>query len=794
MNLKLWLSQKYYVLIDSKTGECRSEYLEGAMGFVIKCHPARANGQSIAWKIPRLIADSLRENSYISQLLLREEENVGQMRPGSGLMISQAMANPFQARVLGVTKTDQPQPNHAATKILLVSFSKGNPPRFCCMEEIGLTDGIDRQTSATNPNALPEEIRKNWRRICVSIVSNADMACFVHDSKKSINIEQDEISLLNNSPLIQKTVVGWYANLPSVVYEWAEGTLQDAISNNKRGNWGYHDHYELIKSILTGLVSIHKKDMLHADLRPANVMYKSDPKSASDYVLTDYGSLTPEITPDSTTPTDGEQTILRTISNARTSSFYAPERRNGFEHEDADVAYIFDQSSGMNSKFLVVIGWHKELTNWIDDEGFKNHITAAKHTQRHSRLEKGDRIRLREYVFHVERAHITKYPQGNPTGKTNKKEASFTLIACSKEVWKVFSERIVIAIPHEDLNAPSAPAPFWNEFSGKSSPVKLPLPKIVELPQWRTPTDIYAIGALSLYSIYPRDYSTPGALAKSEKDFSELLAALSNTFYFQTVWKNIQQFATEIESALEKVGDDISKTSFAEQQVAWELPNKTSNPPIWQVALHVSRDITQTAPGAADLLRTAFNRKTAHFCLYIHFLLSCLHRRSTLLPQHSNVQNENFPFCRDRLSSENPATPAMNALARVKLLSSVKYDRLSRIECSPDQIIKYEPKSDATIIMENRKLNEHIKQLRSYVETIESRALQARNDLTDLANLGILRFLWRGRGYGRLRTIAQGLRMHATQKLLPSTRNINGTISGNNGQASVRQDSEADAS
>jgi serine/threonine protein kinase len=83
----------------------------------------------------------------------------------------------------------------------------------------------------------------------------------------------------------------WYSCLPSVAYSWAPGTLQEAISLGKRGNWKITKQFSLMKRLCGGLYKLHSEKMLHADLRPANIEYEGDPKVPTNYVLSDYGSF-----------------------------------------------------------------------------------------------------------------------------------------------------------------------------------------------------------------------------------------------------------------------------------------------------------------------------------------------------------------------------------------------------------------------------------------------------------------------------------------------------------------------
>ena len=84
---------------------------------------------------------------------------------------------------------------------------------------------------------------------------------------------------------------GWYTLIPSVIYNWAQGSLQQSASKGIIRDWRLPELLRLGARLLKGLNRIHGRGLLHADIRPANVMYQMRGDDPDGYHLIDYGSF-----------------------------------------------------------------------------------------------------------------------------------------------------------------------------------------------------------------------------------------------------------------------------------------------------------------------------------------------------------------------------------------------------------------------------------------------------------------------------------------------------------------------
>lgn len=685
------------------------------MGYVIRCRGVQHG--AVAWKLPRMIADTQRENVFIAQHLEVERSNVGLIAGRSLALVRPLIINnPLEYETLGILPVDADPNLHMPEQRVLVRFSKGKPPRFC-----GVSRPRNGGIRVVPEGAMQLQKAEDWEHLVRFAATNRDGNGKVHPGFLSDPVNPaggpgapstgPEFALLPDAVEREAPRSGWYLGLPSIVYDWAAGTLQDVISNRRLTGWTTVQHLTLVERILSGLNTLHQAGMLHGDLRTANIMYIVDPSDPDNYVIIDCAALSGRSGMVGQAPTEGgDKTIMGPIANPRQSPFFAPERRQAFEHEAGDIAIVaIDPRDG--ESLIVATGWRSRLHDAAGTRDLQSPSGPAIATlvqefaralgtltaelgftngHGHTRLRAGDRIRLREYVFDVLEI-APRLVEG------------FTVMRCKAGVAKVCNERLAVMLPD-----------FWSEFkhAEETRTLLMSLPKLTEIYQWSHATDLFSVGVLALYSVYAQNPEQPG---RGDAEFGELLGALANPLYFNSMWKSLEDVCRNLERIVAE-NPGIATRDLGAKASGMPTANGSSDSgTIYRACLTFVQHITQTAPYAQQLLVEGFKGNIAEFLLFIHFVFSCLHRRSDLGDGTYELAGEPlrpFPFCVDRTSRDPSATE--HALKRARFLRDLfTRDIFRDMRASADDLPKYLPMSHPELILEKQRLEQELERARA---------------------------------------------------------------------------------
>ena len=524
----LWINDEWYIPVNAE-GQCVGICGEGALGFIIQLFSTERTESVRALKIPRLMAETNRENAYISELLSQELRSVKRIfdEPGSKIGLLQALdtSSPLQTPL---TIHRLAEAKEWDGSLILVRFQKGENPYFCLVKpgkthsfyppkatvpEISLEQFTDLETSAMMQE--PGKKPKGWSRM-VFLEQGQDHTAAEGEPEdnaappeKLAKAKRPQFIRIFNvdgalSPEKEREITTWYTCIPSIVYSWAPNTLQEAIGLSTRGaSWSIDDHLQLAENICNGIKVLHDKHMLHADIRPANIVYLGEPKKPANFFLSDYGSFAvTNVQPAQRRSLESSDiTYLGpVIGGERISVFYAPERKVGREREDADTAIVVNPGENSDS-YYVLVGWKSEFEKLnLLDKRMKPNKTREEYVnkihdyrkQAESRgkgtyddiLDKGDRIQLRDYVFEL--------------AAKEQVLDNMQIFECRKLYWTIYHGRIMI-----------------NENKMFEDCYAFPIPRVIELLQWSAATDLFGLGVLCLYSVYSDYRDNPANLSNS---------------------------------------------------------------------------------------------------------------------------------------------------------------------------------------------------------------------------------------------------------------------------------------
>lgn len=474
--VQLWISRDFYIPVDER-GYCAGLCAEGALGFVIQIHRYDEK-QRRALKVPKLLGDTPRENAYIDELLEKEMRTVIDVDQGGRGLLQAFQVNGSPLRGPISTTGGNEESIKWNDALLFVRFEKGMLPKFCLVSP----DGKRHLPESANCPIDSQEALNKIR----------DASTGARPWSRTVFVDQRHNSGNDQSPLTVYSAAhalnanpsrsAWYTSIPSIIYSWADGTLQESLSLGDRvKSWDIKQHLKLTENLLHGVKKLHSNRQLHADLRPANILHLGSPGNPDDYFIADYGSFSETGGGPPQHDTSIEGTTGPTIVGERSSAFYAPERRQGNERESADtVVMINSAGSGASTDIFLILGWKsrlidpdtkrpiKSLDGWFKSGEL---VSSEVATIEESTLVEGDRVQIRDYIFEIKKEWHT--------------ADGMQILKCAAEFWKISHNRIVVKC-EEAFDRIQ-----W-----------FPIPRTIELYQWSASTDLYSIGALALYSVY----------------------------------------------------------------------------------------------------------------------------------------------------------------------------------------------------------------------------------------------------------------------------------------------------
>lgn len=688
---KIWVSEEWFISVDDK-GYVIGPCFEGMLGCVLQLKHGKGDAVA-AMKIPRLLADTIEENAYICKLTEDEEDAVRKINTVGGRIAGLVSSQFFQTNPLIKRRSTQnsfyPEAQKQHDHVIFISFEQDKKPRFCSVD-------FKENKFSVFPQGCKEDFQKN--------VSADDWQSFIQQTQKDHQPdfsrtmfrwhdpkEREPRGELIKSLMTQHTESIWYAALPSIIFEWAQGNLQETITKGETIDWTLDRHFTLFEQVLNGVRFLHTHHMIHGDIRPANVMCIGS-QLPENFRLGDYGSYGREWQAIAGKESPGGLTLVGpAIGRQRETPFYSPERRAGNEFESANVAVIKKVEANnptQDYNYLLLLGWRSEL---ITDRGEVNGIVndlmdswlQGAEGFSPAQLQKGDRLRVRNYLFEIVQAGIT--------------ENDLKIYRCSGRYAEILHDRLIVYKEGDEIND-------WTIID---------LSNYVEFHQWSAATDLYSVGALSLYCVFSCGLQRqPGGNRSLDRLFVEMIEILESVPYFKFFWEELETFRQTVETLYDKQPQP-SPQEAADSPVLRR--DSTGNQTLFDMALHATNNILQSTPKARIILEQ-FDMNVAHFLLFMHFGLACLHRQSHM---PSQTEGSMGPFAKDRAEPPEENGAANRAFQRlVKIRGYLAQPFFREFRCKEGTIIlDFNPRSDFQLRIEQERLRNEIldlKKLRSW--------------------------------------------------------------------------------
>lgn len=720
----LHLDYQLCVEVDAR-GTILSNCAEGALGYIVQLtSPAHICPRfSVALKVPRLRADTLEENAYVAEILAGEARAVFQANNGlrpDGLIGTVITSHPNflrNPRALDCHPDEGAKQQHGCVPLL--QFGKDNRLRICNVR-FDLVDGKPKlrvfpPTLAEEMSFLRYEDWQSFRSDAQLFEVQARPFYFVGRSAAehadALPAPTSSCGRLSRALDAERPDNVWYAALPSILFRWADGTLQRALGTGAHLSWSPQSHYRLLQQVVRGLQTLHGQSIIHADVRPANVMAIGDLGNPEHYAVSDYGSFTSDqVNAGGAAGAQAGFTTLPGIARHRASVFYAQERRAGVEREDADVALIIGEAprpDGTGGEYFIRLGWKAELMDasnsrvctqvladmekaWggmrARDREPHRSATLSSGEDASWRLARGDQIRLRDYVFKL----IDTHEEGREIEIDGQRRSVRCLdFRCEAQYTRVLLEKLA-ARGERYLCSEQASTPPRSP----DSVISLDLPRWIELRQSSVATDLYSVGVLAVYTVYtgarlgacrmdgrqPNSGDTQPERWVQIDDLEERIAALVRRLEdeknFRTLWPLLDRACARIEQTVRQFQSASSLLAQAD-----DLPAALDEKRPFKSFRELVERLIEITSGLSKELLDILNyfQNYGYFLLFLHFVISCIHRRSLLTKPHGDsagasvqtataASGAQFPFCADRFEPASKQLVATQVLQRLDQL------------------------------------------------------------------------------------------------------------------------------
>lgn len=668
------ITQDTALFVDPKTGEILGPQGEGTLAIVLYGgSPESKNSKTSrleterAVRIPRLLQSDMLLNYHIAEISFYEGKHASRYTGDHHLLSATGFHN-----LTDPVFTRMPGEIHRKPCYVGFYLSPGSKYKICLLsKENAWPKTFDDYVNAEYAGAsnLFSEIEQNLKPLASSRMNQLIFLPCPENYEALSEKEEEHLITLGRHNLGQryenKEANGWWFNLPIAAYPWMSADLQRLLtgyldedrehSNAFKGLSGWHtDSWIcLVKNLAEGLMFLHQKRGIHGDIRPANIMtnvYEDRELLPDQFKWIDIGLAGDEFTEFSE---DAKTAIVpRPLGEERKCPFYAPERNDILEFEDADKICIEQDENGIRLSFL----WRERT---FDDAAFPLRIRAGRDPIRElGKLRKGDRIQVREFLFDIEEI------------------ISETEIRI-RNIYEVGFERLLIQKTGDDLEA------LIRRLNGAA------ISRYKIFRQWSQATDIYGFGVILLYLFYMKGLHHLKTHNHEEKEDlrTEVSGLVFNRLRRERTFEEFISLLRS-QSFLEIFLNTLWKKGIENTEAIWELDHESSE----TEKLSAVVDTIVGLDATSELILYGADGSYRLFIQILYISLCCLWRqdeaddivRSATLadaepdtdifeivkPDQTPDYHRFTPFCEDRFKIrkgelEKPANALKKAIDRI---------------------------------------------------------------------------------------------------------------------------------
>jgi DNA-binding winged helix-turn-helix (wHTH) protein/serine/threonine protein kinase len=706
--LLIQIGEATAVEVDACTGEIVGPNAEGTLGIVLYGGaPQFIEGQRFesekAVRIPRLLQSDILLNFHVGEIAYHESRQAAKfLRPNSllGAMDFYRFEEP-NAKIHGSNDHCYLGFYMSPTSrcaLCLVSEKKAWPPDFeSYLEKIDKTQKLFHEIGR-----CAESKDKDKKDIFTKLLFLPDR----RDNRGTVPKGNSLLEVVSRDTLpvdfAKREVKGWWFNVPVAVYPWMTTNLErllaeciDDTAGISGGNnspslrdWELRKWFQLVEQMTSGLLALHEDGAIHGDPRPANIMTDIPNQSSIGpytfrWIDIGLGYGTQEHTP-------------RPLGGGRSSIFYAPERDEAREFEDADCVNLKPYGSQQDFSELT-FRWRKQTRLESAILPLRKGETPLREL---GKLTQGDRIQVREFLFEVERV-----------------EEQSVIVS---RIYEIFLDRLLVEKKSEERslvhkNLQEASISRYRIFQ-----------------QWSQATDVYGLGMITLYMFFIRglfrvkkwttssvressgDLSSSSSIydrSNREAIFSELAILLRNRSFLENLVSHLATMELGNLSALQK---ELNEPKNAKVEVAKEISE-------W----------IRSTDTNFDFIWHGVNQNHSLFSQVIYFCLCCLWRQDEVKEINDRQTFKFEPFCPSRQMLKSPDHTVAEQTAAAKAAASMVEDLIPIAHSIKDVEGRSDSRTHRDLLVDRERqmitLREDLKIAKAQIKNLEDK-LSRRNE------------------------------------------------------------------
>lgn len=752
------------IAVDGTTGQILGQGGEGTLGIVIYGGEAKEGRHKRfaverAIRIPRLLQGDVLLNFHVAEIVYHESRQAYKFNNSTTLLGANNFYRLNEPAPYTKIPNDSPSTSSDPAKGCFVGFylSPTLHYKLCLINEqeawpvafshyltkigftcealyselLGKSQESKQRTVFNKLFFLPDNIEPKGspKEAASSDKPHSNTADVNSGTKSASPLQELDRYTLDSDYISKREVGGWWFNIPIAIYPWMTANLERLLTSyvdddtggseiSSLKKWTVQQWFKLVTQMASGFNELHQEGAIHGDPRPANIM--TNIRNDTDFrpgnfrwidIGLGYGAK--DTLREGNPPIDEESAISpRPLGGGRSTIFYAPERGEALEFEDADMVHLRQSPSNKRLSELT-FSWRERSHLPPSELQLKVGDVPVREL---GSLKRGDRIQVREFLLEVDQV----------------KDNSVTV----SSIYEVLLDRVLVdrnerrSLVHDRLKEAS-------------------ISRYRIFKQWGQATDIYSLGILAMYLFFLRGIqqlkvpSDPVAdnisddhlglssvydQTNREKTFAELVSLMQNRSFLGNILSVLKKELKQPDLLLERAVKEVK--SEADQATKSEADQKAEEKIAEEILVRDANFI---------FIWRGLEGSNSLFIRLIFFCFCCLWRRDEIQGVLDDRDLKFAAFCENRLmikEKDDPADPSRKALSALETLESLSasvpiYEGALPEFVNPDTILRSRENQWLRVTENLAKVKEENQQLEQSLSQATDQVSVLTEDLRD---------------------------------------------------------------